>query len=51
LRKQQKRQDYKDAWKLQVEGPEPLEKEKEAFNAVNQSVMQYLSLQKNPKQK
>ncbi len=32
LRKQQKQQEDMDAWKLKVEGPEPLEKEMEALD-------------------
>lgn len=39
LRKQQRLQDKLDAWHLKLEGPEPLEKEMNFFNAVNQAVM------------
>ena len=43
LRKQQRLQDKLDAWHLKVEGPEPLEKEMEAFDSHNQATMQTLS--------
>ncbi|MBW6513608.1 MAG: hypothetical protein K0B87_02500 [Candidatus Syntrophosphaera sp.] len=43
LRKQQKQQEDMDDWKLKVEGPEPLEKEIEAFDSYNQATMLSLS--------
>ncbi|MFA7097916.1 MAG: hypothetical protein WC383_15715 [Gammaproteobacteria bacterium] len=39
LRKQQKQQEDMDAWKLKVEGPEPLEEEIEAFEIETQKVI------------
>ncbi len=44
LRKQQRRQSHLDAWKLKVEGPEPLEKEIDAFDSFNQVTMQALKI-------
>ena len=44
LRKQQRLQDKLDAWHLKLEGPEPLEKEIEAFDSCNQVTMQALKI-------
>jgi len=43
LQKQQRQQDKMDAWHLKVEGPEPMEKEMEAFNSIIQTTMLFLS--------
>ena len=48
LQKQQRQQDKMDAWHLKLKGPEPLEKEMEAFDSINQSVMQCLGFSKAP---
>ncbi len=44
LRKQQRLQDKLDEWHLKLEGPEPLEKEMEAFDSDNQLTMQALMI-------
>ncbi|HPS40182.1 MAG TPA: hypothetical protein PL124_12255 [Candidatus Cloacimonadota bacterium] len=44
LRKQQRLQDKLDEWHLKLEGPEPLEKEMEAFDSDNQVTMQALMI-------
>ena len=44
LRKQQKQQEDMDAWKLKVEGPEPLEEEIEAFEIETQKVILRLNM-------
>lgn len=44
LRKQQKQQEDMDAWHLKVEGPEPLEKEMEAFEMENQKMFFKLNM-------
>lgn len=44
LRKQQRLQDKLDEWHLKLEGPEPLEKEMEAFDSDNQATMQALMI-------
>jgi DNA-binding Lrp family transcriptional regulator len=44
LHKQQRLQDKLDAWHLKLEGPEPLEKEIEAFDSYNQVTMQALKI-------
>ena len=48
LQKQQRQQDKMDAWHLKLKGPEPLEKEMEAFDSINQSVMQCSGFQQGP---
>jgi len=49
LQKNQRQQAKMDAWHLKDEGPEPLEKEMEAFDTINQSVMKCLGFSKTPK--
>jgi len=49
LQKNQRQQAKMDAWHLKDEGPEPLEKEMEAFDTINQSVMKRLGFSKTPK--
>ena len=44
LRKQQRLQDKLDEWHLKLEGPEPLEKEMEAFDSDTQVTMQALMI-------
>ena len=44
LRKQQRLQDKLDEWYLKLEGPEPLEKEMEAFDSDTQVTMQALMI-------
>ena len=47
LQKQQRQQDKMDAWHIKLEGPEPLEKEIEAFDSCNQVTMQALKIKHN----
>jgi hypothetical protein len=49
LRKQQRLQDKLDAWHLKLEGPEPLEKEMDAFDSCNQITMQALKIKQHKK--
>lgn len=51
LRKQQRQQAKMDTWHLKLESPEPLEKEMEAFDMINHTVMECLGFNRTPYQK